>query len=73
MWARWGLGSWSVSLSLVLIQIIFSTINLVPILLYHLTNRTFFYSYQRQLIYPTLAFTKHERARGRCALVGSKA
>ncbi len=41
---------------LVLIQIIFSTINLVPILLYHLTNRTFFYSYQRQLIYPTLFF-----------------
>ncbi|MEE1295476.1 MAG: hypothetical protein UHD09_01170, partial [Bifidobacterium sp.] len=32
---------------LVLIQIIFSTINLVPIVLYHLSNRTFFYSYQR--------------------------
>lgn len=41
---------------LVLIQIIFSTINLVPIVLYHLQNRTFFYGYQRQLIYPTLFF-----------------
>lgn len=41
---------------LVLIQIIFSTANLVPIVLYHLSNRTFFYSYQRQLIYPTMFF-----------------
>lgn len=41
---------------LVLIQIIFSTINLIPIIIYHLSNRTFFYSYQRQLIYPTMFF-----------------
>lgn len=41
---------------LVLIQLIFSAINLVPICIYHLSNRTFFYSYQRQLIYPTMFF-----------------
>ncbi|PLS27979.1 hypothetical protein CGZ88_0141 [Bifidobacterium anseris] len=41
---------------LVLIQLIFSAINLVPICVYHLSDRTFFYSYQRQLIYPTMFF-----------------
>ena len=41
---------------LLIIQIIFSCLNLVPIIIYHLTDREFFYTYQRQLIYPTLFF-----------------
>ena len=41
---------------LVLIQIIFSAINLVPICVFHLGRRAFFYGYQRQLIYPTMFF-----------------
>ncbi|WP_148401488.1 hypothetical protein [Bifidobacterium gallicum] len=41
---------------LFLIQIIFLCINLVPIIWHHLAGRVFYFTYQRQLIYPTMFF-----------------
>ncbi len=37
---------------LLIIQIMLSCLNLVPIIIYHLTDREFFYTYQRQLSAP---------------------
>lgn len=42
---------------LLLIQIIFSILNIIPICYYHLRNSEFYFAYQRQLIFPTLFFT----------------
>lgn len=42
---------------LFLIQIIFLAVNLIPIIVHHLARQSFFFMFQRQLIYPTLFFT----------------
>lgn len=41
---------------LFIIQIIFLVINLIPIIVHHLAYRDFYFTYQRQLIYPTMFF-----------------
>lgn len=41
---------------LFMIQIIFLVINLIPIVMHHLARRDFYFTYQRQLIYPTMFF-----------------